>query len=337
MEGPRSKRVLIIGAGGVFGALTARAFQAAGWKVTCGARRLGPRQTYLDLDLPDSIPAALDGQDLVINTVPHPQLHAERLVLERGGVLINTSAIPAAAGRSLRATAGGARGTVLMNAGLAPGVTTIVAADLLHTYPDAEEIQMVFTLSGTTPRGPASADFVHRGLTVVPRHRTIAVSLPDPFGVRCCLGFGEGDAGWLGGVAEGRVVRLYICITEPGAHERVLELNRAGAMVKLPWSLIRSRDLPADGTVSNEPVAHWIAANRGERRLAARTVRCRGDFWHAARSTAVFADHLLAREPRGGCFGPEEMFTPGELAADLRAVGITIVDQPDTARQSGSR
>ena len=75
--------------------------------------------------------------ELVVNTVPHPALLAERFVLEWGGTLINISALPAAAGRSLRAVAGGARGTVLMNAGLAPGVTTLVAADLLHRHPDA--------------------------------------------------------------------------------------------------------------------------------------------------------------------------------------------------------
>ena len=336
MEGRRSNRVLIIGAGGVFGALTAREFEAAGWEVRRGARRPGQGQTYIDLDHADSISAAIDEQELVINTVPHADLLAEGLVLDRGGTLINTSAIPAAAGRSLRAVAGGARGTVLMNAGLAPGVTTVVAAELLHRHPDADAIEIVFTLSGTTPRGPASADFVDRALTAVARHRTIVVPLPEPFGVRRCLGFAEGDAGWLGGVAEGRVVRLYICVTEPAAHERMLELNRAGTMTTVPRSLIATRQLPSDGTASDEPVAHWIAASRGERRLAARTVRCRGDYWHAALSTVVFADQLLTQDRRAGCFGPEEIFTLPGLAAQLRAARITVAEQTDL-RATGDR
>lgn len=336
MEGRRTNRVLIIGARGVLGALTARAFDAAGWKVRSGARQPAAGQIEVDLDRPDSIAAAVHEQELVVNTVPHRGLLAERLVLERGGALINISALPAAAGRSLRAVAGGARGTVLMNAGLAPGVTTIVAADLLHARPDAEELEIVFTLSSTTPRGPASVDFVHRGLTAVARHRTVLIPLPRPFGQRRCLGFGEGDAGWVGGIAEGRIVRLYICIAEPDAHERLLELNSAGAMTKLPRSVIGSRELPIDGAASNEPVAHWIAANRGERRLAARTVECRGDFLHAARSAVVFADALLTQELHGGCFDPEEICTLTGIEAKLRHAGIRIVPHPDSAAKQAA-
>ena len=325
MEARRTKRVLVIGARGVLGALTVRAFAAAGWAARSAARR--PRQGEVELDLErwDSIAAALDEQELVVNTVPDPDLLAERYVLEHGGTLINVSALPAAAGRSLRAVAAGARGTVLMNAGLAPGVTTVVGADLLRVHPEAEELEIVFTLSSTAPRGPASADFVRRGLTPMARHGTRLVPLPRPLGDRLCVGFGEGDSGWLGGIAEGRIVRLFLCVTEPATHERLLQLNSARAMRNLPRWLIGSRKAPVDGTVSDEPVAHWIAAIRGGRRLSARTVECRGDFLHAARSTVVFADALLARGRQGGCFDPEEIFTLGEIEAKLREFGISIV------------
>jgi hypothetical protein len=315
----------------VIGRLVIREFTAAGWQVRCGVRNPGPGQVRVDLDRSDSIAAALREDELVINTVPHPGLLPERLVLERGGALINISALPAAAGRSLRAVAGGARGTVLMNAGLAPGVTTIVAADLLHLHPDADELEMAFTLSSTTPRGPASADFVHRGLTTVARHRTALIPLPRPFGERRCVGFGEGDAGWLGGVAEGRVVRLYICVNEPAAHQRLLERNGAGEMAKLPRSLIDSRELSVDGAPSDEPVAHWVAANRGGRRLAARTVQCRGDFLHAARSTVLLAEALLGQGRSGGCFDPEEICTLSEIEPQLLGAGVRIVPYPNHA------
>ncbi len=331
MDGRKAKRVLIIGAGGVLGILTARAFSEAGWEVRGGARRAVPGQVKIDLDSYESVAATVREDELVVNTVPHPALLAERFVLEFGGTLINTSALPAAAGRSLRAVAGGARGTVLMNAGLAPGVTTLAAADLLRRHPDAHALEIVFTLSSATPRGPASADFIHRGLTTIARHRTTVVPLPAPFGERRCVGFGEGEAGWLGGVAEGRVVRLYICIVEASAHERLLELNSAGAMAGLPRSLFRSRELPVGAAASSEPVAHWIAASRGERRLSARTVECRGDFLHAARSTVVFADDLLAEERPGGCFDAEEICTLGRLESRLRTAGITIASHAGRA------
>lgn len=324
MDVRRMHRVLIIGAHGVLGALTARAFRDAGWEVRAAARRPGPGEAFVDLDRPASIAAAVHERELVVNTVPHPRLLAERLVLERGGTLINISGLPAAASRSLRAVAGGARGKVLMNAGLAPGVTTIVAADLLRAHPDAEELEIVFTLSSTASRGPASADFLHRGLSAVARHRTALIPLPPPLGERRCPGFGEEDAGWLGGIAEGRVVRQYLCITEVAAHERLLALNDAGAMNRLPRSLVGTRH-SVEGSASEEPVAHWIAAVRGARRLSARTVECRGDSLHAARSTVVFADALLTGEPRSGCFDPEELWTLEDVQPRLSASGVVVV------------
>jgi hypothetical protein len=251
----------------------------------------------------------------------------ERYVLERGGTLINVSALPAAAGRSLRAVAGAARGTVVMNAGLAPGVTTIVAADLLHLHPEADQLEIVYTLSLATGRGPASEDFIHRGLTTVARHRTAVVPLPRPLGPRRCVGFGEADAGWLGGIAEGRLVRQYICVGESDIHDRLIELNSAGDMSKLPRALIGSRKPSAGGIAGEEPVTHWIAPIRRGRRLGVRTVRCSGDFLHAARSTVVFTDSLVEPKRRrpGACFDPEEIWTLSAVEGKLRAAGVGIV------------
>jgi hypothetical protein len=327
MDDRSTNRVLVIGAQGALGALTVSAFRDAGWAVRSAARRPSNGQVRVDLDRPDSVRAALEAEELVVNTVPHRELVAERHVLEAGGVLINVSALPADAGRSLRAVAGAARGTVVMNAGLAPGVTTIVAADLLRQRPDATELEIVYTLSLRARRGPASAEFIHRGLSRVARHRTAVVPLPKPFGEKVCLGFGEIDAGWLGGIAEGRIVRQYIYVGEPELHERLLELNTAGGMDKLPRSLVTRRKSSALSSASDEPVAHWIAAIRMGRRLGARTVECRGDFLHAARSTVVFANALLTGPRRAGCFDAEEIWTLSGVETELKTAGVTVVPQ----------
>ncbi len=57
--------------------------------------------------------------------------------------------------------------------------------------------------------------------------------------------------------------------------------------------MLRSTSTESD-TVSGEQVAHWIAVlERGER-IAARTVRCEGDYVGAAASTVTFADVLVS-------------------------------------------
>ena len=154
---------------------------------------------------------------------------------------------------------------------------------------------MVFTLSAAAPRGPASVEAVHRGLTTVARHRTVLVPLPEPFGERICVGFGEDDAGWLGGIAEGRLVRPYICLLEPALHEWLLTLNDVGALSRMSKSVIRARLPDGDETANPEPVAHWIAATRGDRRLGVSIVRCQGELVHTARSAVAFAQSLLER------------------------------------------
>jgi hypothetical protein len=325
MHSPGNKQVLVIGARGVLGALVVGAFEDEGWAVRQAARRPNLGEVFIDLDQPETIAAEVSEDELIINAVAHRGLAVERTVLERGGALINISALPAAAGRALRAIAGDARGTVMMNAGLAPGVTNLAAAELLTGYPQADELEMVFMASATAPRGPASADFVHRGLTGNARHRTALIPLPEPFGERCCLGFCESDAGWLGGLAEDRVIRPYLCIVEPEAHQRMLALNARGELSKLPRSAVAAKPPAQPGKASQEPVAHWVAASRRGQRLAALTVECEGDFVNAARSTVVFARAQLERRQRPGCFDPEEVFVLNDLEPTLHAAGIRIV------------
>jgi predicted hotdog family 3-hydroxylacyl-ACP dehydratase len=71
-------------------------------------------------------------------------------------------------------------------------------------------------------------------------------------------------------------------------------------------------------------VAHWIAAVREGRRLNARTVECRGDLLHAARSAIVFADALLGSRRGAGCFDPEEICTLRGVQDELEAAGVRI-------------
>lgn len=303
-----------------------RAFQASSWEIRKGTRApVADGDVGVALHRTDSVRAAARDHELIINAVPHSDLLLERAVLDYGGALINVSAMPAAAGRALRAVAGGTPGTVILNAGFVPGVSNLVAADLLRAYPEADELELVLTISVASTRGPAGAAFVDHGLRVLARHRTAVVPLPEPFGESDCVGFSEDDAGWLGGVAEGRVVRAYVRLAEPAAQQCLLAHNRAAALTALSGCPLVT-PTPAGGRASREPVAHWIAAKLRGRRLAARTLECAGHYAHAARCALVFAENLLEEPRRGGCFHPEEVFTLDELEPRLARCGICTVD-----------
>ena len=89
--------------------------------------------------------------------------------------------------------------------------------------------------------------------------------------------------------------------------------------------MIHARLPDGNETANPEPVAHWIAAIRGERRLGVSIVRCRGELVQTARSAVVFAQSLLDDPPGGGCFDPEEVCTLEDLGPMLQAAGISII------------
>jgi NAD(P)-dependent dehydrogenase (short-subunit alcohol dehydrogenase family) len=210
VTGPGGGRVLVLGGQGALGTALAGAFSAAGWTSVRAGRRpdSGADFRLVDLDRPATLARALDDVDLVVSTVPDERLTAERLVLARGGVLINVSALAADAVARLRRlpSPGRPRGTVLMNAGIAPGLTNLLAADLLADHPEADEVELVFTVPARSVVVPSGSRFAHRALTREAAHDTTVVPLPEPFGRRRCVGFAEADNGWLGAVAGGRAL-----------------------------------------------------------------------------------------------------------------------------------
>jgi len=104
VSGPGAGRVLVLGGQGVLGTAIAAAFGAAGWTSIRAGRRPDPGPDFrpVDLDEPDTLERALGGIDLIVSTVPDDRLVAERMVLSRGGVLINVSAMAAGAVQRLR-------------------------------------------------------------------------------------------------------------------------------------------------------------------------------------------------------------------------------------------
>lgn len=326
-----TRAVLVIGAQGVLGSLVAEAFDAAGWRAVRAGRRPDARADVrpVDLDRPGTIVAALADVDAVVSTVPDAALAAERAVLREGGLLVNAAAAPASACRELRASLAQPRGTVLLNGGVAPGVTNLVAADLLRAHPEADEVELALTITASGTSGRAGGEFIHEHLSAQARHRTSVLPLPPPYGARRCIEFAEDARGWLGDVTGERAVHSYMCFRERPLGAVISALNRAGLMSRLPRAPFvagRSR-APASG--SAEPIAEWVAVARAGERLAARTIECAGDYASTAAAAVIFVEALLERSETlaPGCFVPDELLALDDVAAPLTEAGIRIVER----------
>lgn len=323
------RSALVIGARGVLGGLVSDALAHAGWDVRRGVRRAleRPDEVLLDLDRPETLTPALGGADLVVTTVQHPRLAAERHVLEHGGVLLSVVALTRAETRPLAALAPRARGTVVPNAGIMPGLTNLAAAELLRAHPDADGVELVLTASAAGTRGRAGGAFAYDNLRTRSRHRTVAVPLPAPLGRRTCIEFAEGCEGWLGGLADGREVRAHLLLVQRLQHRGLLAANAAGVCRLLPRSQFAGeRRAGADGA-SRDPVAEWVAVTRGGRRLAATTVECDGDYRGTASAVVAFAEAAHGRELPPGCHEPQQLFALEQLAPQLAQGGVRIVPQ----------
>jgi hypothetical protein len=325
-----ARAVLVIGAHGVLGSALVRAFEDSGWRVVEGVRRSdGARgSTIVDLDRPETVAAEIAGVDLVVDTVPHPELTAERAVLREGGALIDISMRPAAAARQLRAETTSARGTVVLNAGRTPGVSNLVVADLLAAHPDADAVELVFSFAAGGVSGRAGGESLHRHLTSARRHSTEVIPFPAPVGPTRCLRFAESEDGWLGELAGRRAVATYARFSPRALHRAVLGVNALRLMQALPLAAFLPRGGNRPIELTTESLTEWVAVRRQGAHLAARTITGAGNYRVAAAATLVLAEALLdpARRDgvRPGCFEPQELFSLPDLEADLRQRGVAV-------------
>jgi hypothetical protein len=324
-------KVLVLGAQGALGSVLARTFADEGWEVLRAGRRPQSGVELVDLDRPQTLRDALDDVDLVANPVPAERLVAEQIVLERGPALVNMSAVPAVRGWALKGETVSATGLVLIHAGLVPGVTSLVAADLLRSHPEADELELAFTLSASGTSGKGGAALIHRYLTGARHHGTFRAELGPPFGSRTCLEIGPGERGWLSDdLLSGRAVRLGVYFRERALQALFLTLNALRMIAGTPrLTFVAGRGrVPSEAT--REPIAEWVAVRRGGEGLAARVVHGRGDYRMTAESTVVFGEGLVglrSAEPRRtGVFAPEELFTLEQLRPALDRRGFEIVD-----------
>jgi hypothetical protein len=321
------RQVCVIGAQGVLGAAVMHQFQSAGWQVHPAGRKADARPGFrhVDLDRPEAIASAMSDVDLVVSTVAHPGLTAERLVAERGGTLVNCSHASGHAARAIAMDTGQPRGTVLLNGGLVPGVANLVAADLLRGHPEADCLEVAFTVLNRGSAGRAAGEFAYRGLACRSHHRVSKLPLPDPFGDLACIEIDEQeDGGYYAGVARSRRVETYVGLGDWPLSLALRAANALRLMRLLPRIAFTVQRGDPNG-LSSEPTVVWVGARRGGERLDACTIECEGDYRTTAAMARIFGERL-AGSGRPGCFNPEDLFELSDLRPSLDKAGIKIAD-----------
>lgn len=281
----------------------------------------------VDLDRPDTVTQACAHVDLVVSTVRHPALAAERAVLGTGGVLLNLDDLPAGERAQLCLKSNEPRGLVVDRTGLG-GVTGLAAAELLERHPEADALEFGIMASASETAGRAGGLLIRRMLGG-PRHlETASVVLPRPFGRRLCLSGERGAAELVAPLARGRKARFYICFLPAPFNAMVLGLNALRVASRLPEPVFTIGRSSVPGELSRQPTCHWVAVTRAGVPLARRIVVGNGDYRSTVCATLVFAHALLAAQPaelrRRGVFGVDELLTLGEVLPALEARGIRV-------------
>ena len=268
--------------------------------------------TFLRDDPAGTLPPAMADVDLAVNTVPHPALAAELWTLEHGGLLINVADRSPIERERLRSVSD-PRGTVLLNWGVVPGISALLAHELATEDPAADAIELAVTFSAVATSGTAGGEFLHRELTRRHRHATAAIPFPAPIGARRCIGMAEGQDGWMGAAAGGRRVSSYVCLTEPGLTPALRLVNRLGLMRALPRRAFQVGRGRSQRELSRERFCVWVAASRGGRRLGARAVSGRGMYRCTGVAALAAATLLDAARLPAGCLDPHEAISLDEL------------------------
>jgi hypothetical protein len=315
----RPGRACVIGGQGALGQAVVGSLRSSGWSAEAAGRQ--GAAVHIDLDQPSTLPPALADVDLIVSTVADPAFTAERWVLENGGLLVNCSHAPGAQAAALTAEFDGrCKGTVLLNAGLVPGIANLLAAELLARHPASDTLEVAFTVVRQATAGRGGGEFVHSGLASRSRHEVVDLPLPEPFGYLPCIEVHEGEDCGFAGVAEGRRVKNYLGFGDRSIAWSLRIANALRLMRALPKAAFALNGAHK-GHPSQEPTGIWVGASAAGELLESRTIVCEGDYRTTAEAARMFSEALIA-DRRPGCFNPEDLFNLGDLTAPLNEMGV---------------
>ncbi|WP_404404853.1 NAD(P)-binding domain-containing protein [Pelagibacterium halotolerans] len=128
-------------------------------KARTAAEQLGANARGAHVDAAEGLPG--DAQ-VVVNFVETLPPAAAAAVVERGGVFIDASADPDYLER-LKAAVPNGPGLAILNAGLTPGLTNVLARSLKTAHPDTRRIDVVLEMGMGRHHGLAATEWTLRG------------------------------------------------------------------------------------------------------------------------------------------------------------------------------
>lgn len=322
----------MFGAQGVLGGLCSAALRDAGLDVVRSGRHAESAADFRLADLADpaSLPAACEDADLLVSTVREPTHALERHALDNGLPLLSVAAYRSRERAELKALAEGAKGLLILDAGLGPGLSSILHKELLAAHPDAEEIEAASTFSAFEPSGRGTAVDGHPAFQTASRYRSALVEFPQPFGrLRCIrLSGPEADTMLFGDLASRLPVRAYVYVTESLARAEFLTLNALGLLSRAPLWLFTVGSGWKNSRDRRNPQCHVAAVLRGGERVGAVAISGSGNYAMSATALAAYGKALLDQRERGalptGTMGIEEVFSMAELREQLERGGVRI-------------
>lgn len=161
-------RVLVIGGTGYYGKKVMDALRRAGFTVSSGARR--GADVRVDLRDVSTFPALRDYAAIVnaSDSVRAKPDDALRFALAEGLLWVELGADPELAQRALALDVAPARGTVVLGAGIFPGLSTALAVDLAGT--DASQVELGIRISPLSGAGRGNCALMTHTLSLPSVH-----------------------------------------------------------------------------------------------------------------------------------------------------------------------
>jgi hypothetical protein len=330
--------VVVIGGHGYLGGRIAALLEALPVDVSVAGRRSPLR---VDLDDPSTL-GALDAFDVVIDAADlrtaSPDAAAQR-VMEKGHTFVEISADPEVVRRLYESGDGATKGSLVLGAGLFPGLSNVLSAALARETPHCRRLELVVRYPSLSAAGPGTSALMARFLARDRRWfeegtersgRPMAVLGDVPFPIsgesgRAALACGLAEGlmlHWSTGVATTRAALA----PAPGAPGWLARLGLA----LTPWWLLRRRSVEA----AVARAAGWFRGKVLRGRKAPVEVVARADagghstyrsVWvsdgmEATAACVAAAVELLLRprERRPGVYLPDQLFELPELVDSAR-------------------